>query len=513
MVLAAALGRRLTDDAVPFALVTGGSLDPAAQRPIDLGQARFVVLAGALPVGRLPGPAPSRSHTGNDDGTATLVDVGEHEIRSTLAEVLTTTWIALRSTVRQLRQEDEPASIVVVIPASGPTGRASDGIAGIAAAGIDAMIRTLARELAGEAIAVNGVRAPSGTDPEAIADAVAALARATRGSSGRDTTPITGQILDVVPSRNAPTLPRADRGPTADRPAPGSAGAPRGTTEAGTPADRGRFAGQVALVTGAVRPPHMGRATALRLAAEGADVVIVDSPATGDPDADSDATATGALEDLVAEIQALGRRALAVPVKVLGADQASHLVDVIVHELGHLDVVCHLGGGTGPRLGTGPLVDITDEAWSTCLDANLLSPWFVASAAARRMRVQGTGGAIVLLSSYAVLDNPERYGAFCAARTGVVRLAEVLAQQCARDGVRVNTVLPLGVSPGSAPNPGLADLVRHQGAEASSWATDRIPMGRMQEAEETAAVFAFLASDDASFVSGQSIAVAGGAID
>lgn len=461
-----------------------------------MGEARVVVLTGALPVGRLPA-----TRTGS--GAETLADVGEHEIRSTVAEVLTTTWLALRSTVGQLRDRDEPASIVVIIPASGPTGRAADGVAGIAAAGIDSMIRTLGRELADQAIAVNGVRAPSGADPEAIADAVAALAHTTHRPAGPITGPITGQVLDVVPMQHAPTWAAADRAP-ARRPSERTATAPAG---------QGRFAGRVALVTGAVRPPHLGRATALRLASEGADVVLVDSPATGDPEADSDATAVGALEELVSEIQALGRRALAIPHTILGAAQADHLVEVIVHELGRLDVVCHLGGGTGPRLGTGPLLEITDEAWATCLDANLLVPWFVAGAAARQMRAQGTGGSIVLLSSYAVLDHPERYGAFCAARTGVVRLAEVLAQQCAGDGVRVNTVLPLGVAPGAAPNPGLADLVRHRGADASTWAVDRIPMGRLQDPEETASVFAFLASDDASFVSGQSIAVAGGAID
>lgn len=493
MALIAAIGRQLASEDITFAVVSSGSGEVTAGDP----GARVVVLIGAIPDRRLPAP-PIRS----------LADATEHEIRSTTAEVLTATRVSLGAAVERLRLSADPASLVVLIPATSAVGRIHDGVAGIPAAGLSSLVPTLARELADDAIAVNAVLTTSQTSPDRIAAAVAGLAAATR-----DGPTITGQIIDVADATRAPTTAL-----TTASTAPSTGTRPNETSSRAGALDLPRFAGKVALVTGAVRPPHMGRATALRLATEGADVVLVDAPAAGNAELDSDATEPGALEDLVAEIKALGRRALAIPVAHLGSAESAHLVEVIVDQFGQLDVVCHLGGGTGSRLGTGPLLEITDDAWGNCLDTNLFAPWFVAQAAVRQMRAHGEGGSIVLLSSYAVRDHPARYGAFCAARTGVVRLAEVLAQECAADGIRVNTVLPLGVAPDSAPNPGLADLVRHSGVDrsgvdASTWARERIPMGRMQDPAETAAAFAFLASDDASFISGQALAVAGGAVD
>lgn len=270
--------------------------------------------------------------------------------------------------------------------------------------------------------------------------------------------------------------------------------------------------GKVALVTGAARPPGLGHATALRLAAEGADVVCVDAPPGGDADADSDAVAPGALDQLAKEISGMGRRAIALASDLSDEAAVDAVVAGAVDELGRIDVCCHLGGGTGPRLGTGPLVEIDEAAWDRCMTANLVTPWLVARACAVQMVAQGTGGAITLLSSYAVRNTPEGFGAFSAARAGVVRLVEVLAVELAAAGVRANAVLPLGVEPTDVPNPGLEQLLRDRGESREHWARRAIPMGRLQAADETAAVFAFLSSDDASFVSGQAVNVAGGAV-
>lgn len=272
------------------------------------------------------------------------------------------------------------------------------------------------------------------------------------------------------------------------------------------------LAGKVAVVTGAVRPPGIGRATARRLAAEGVDLALVDAPAGGEPDADSDAVTPGALDALADEVRALGRRAVVIETDLTDGAAAAAVVARTVESLGRLDLCCHLAGGTGPGLGTGALLEVDPAAWARCLEANLVAPWLVARACAGQMVRQGDGGSIVVQSSWAVRAAPARYGAFAAARAGLGRLVEVLAAELAGSGIRVNAVLPLGVAPATAPNPGLADLVRHDGEDLDAWVRRTIPLGRLQAAEETAAVVTFLCSDEASFVSGQAIATSGGAV-
>ncbi len=122
----------------------------------------------------------------------------------------------------------------------------------------------------------------------------------------------------------------------------------------------------------------------------------------------------------------------------------------------------------------------------------------------------GRGGAIVSLSSSAGVAGEAGFGAFSAARAGVLRLTEVLATELAPHQIRANAICPLGVSPAAGGgNPGLEHGVARRGLD--EWVRATIPLGRMQTPEETAAVVVFLASDAASFVSGQAITVAGGA--
>jgi len=118
-------------------------------------------------------------------------------------------------------------------------------------------------------------------------------------------------------------------------------------------------------------------------------------------------------------------------------------------------------------------------------------------------------GAIVNLASSAALAGAPDVGAFSAARAGVVRLTEVLALELAKFGIRANSVCPLGVSPHQGA--GIPGLTQGVAGGSPDWARATIPLGRYQEPDETAAVIVFLASDAASFVTGQAITVAGGA--
>jgi NAD(P)-dependent dehydrogenase (short-subunit alcohol dehydrogenase family) len=256
----------------------------------------------------------------------------------------------------------------------------------------------------------------------------------------------------------------------------------------------------------------MGRRVAVQMARRGADVACVDV-VVPDPAADQAyEVSREALEATAAAVRAEGRRALVLEVDLTDPAAVDESVRRTVAELGRIDVCCNLSGGTGPRLGTAPLVELEPDNWHRTIDANLTAMFLGSRACARQMIEQGSGGAIVSLASSAAISGEANFGAFSAARAGVVRLTEVLAAELGPHGIRANSVCPLGVSPEQGGgNPGLVTGAVKQGLTPAQWITSRIPLGRMQSADETAAVMVFLASDEASFVSGEHVIVAGGA--
>ena len=273
------------------------------------------------------------------------------------------------------------------------------------------------------------------------------------------------------------------------------------------------FTGQVAWIGGAARPPGIGRAVAVQLARLGADVAcvdVVDERAAADANQTYAVTAE-ALEATAAAARAEGGRALALPVDLADEQAVAESVATTVGELGRIDVGCNLSGGTGPALGNGQLLDLDVEGWRAALDANLTTVWLGARACARQMVEQGGGGSIVNLSSSAGIAGSAGVGAFSAARAGVIRITEVLATELGPHDIRVNAVCPRGIAPGEVGNPGLVRGATQEAGGLDAWARQTIPLGRLQTADETAAVIVFLASRAASFVSGQSIVVAGGA--
>lgn len=278
---------------------------------------------------------------------------------------------------------------------------------------------------------------------------------------------------------------------------------------AGKPLD-----GKVALVTGSVRKPGIGRATIRRLVAMGAAVVCGDQVAPPGSDVAARDTAVvpaELLQGFVDELNAEGARAVAVDVDVADPRAIERAVTRAVMEFGRLDICCHLGGGTSPDR-DGPLMEITDEAWAVTTERIYSSVFHVTRAVAAQMIRQGEGGAIVHLGSFAGVRLGSGPPAFSAAKVGAEALTKLFARELAPHDIRVNMVHPLGVDPGDASvNPGLARAAARAGRTVEEWMRDMIPMGRWQQADETAAVIAFLCSPDASFTSGQAISVAGAA--
>ena len=239
--------------------------------------------------------------------------------------------------------------------------------------------------------------------------------------------------------------------------------------------------GRTVLVTAAAGT-GIGFATARRCAEEGAVVVLSDR---------HERRLAESAEELA---PLLGTRPLAVPCDVTDEDQVQHLFATAVAEHGHLDVVVN-NAGLG---GTAALLDMTDEQWSAVLDVTLNGTFRCTRAALRHMVPRGSG-AIVNNASVIGWRAQAGQAHYAAAKAGVMALTRCAAVEAAPSGVRVNAV-----APSLAMHPFLAKVTTD---ELLSELTAREAFGRAAEPWEVANVIVFLASDYASYMTGEAVSV------
>jgi acetoin reductase-like protein len=257
-----------------------------------------------------------------------------------------------------------------------------------------------------------------------------------------------------------------------------------------------RFEGKVALVTGGAR--GIGRAIAQRLAHEGAAIAVL-------------ALHLESAERAAAELVAGGGRAIAIGADVADEASVARAVSDTVGAFGQLDVMVNNAG----TIAVGPVLETSVDAWNRVVDVNLRGVFLGSREAARQMIAQGNGGRIVNGSSGAGRQGNRDIAAYAATKAGVIAFTQSLAVELAPHGITVNAYCPGHVTSTPMWDAIDAAVTARSGeptGSAKRAAEMEPPLGRAGRPEEIAAAVAFLASDEAAFVTGESILIDGGLV-
>jgi len=278
---------------------------------------------------------------------------------------------------------------------------------------------------------------------------------------------------------------------------------------------KGKLAGRAAIVTGAGRPGGIGEAIALRLAAEGADVAVVDVCKEDNKEWSEKFGQWAELNALAQRIADTGVKSIAIKANLTDEADVIAMTQKAMAAFGRIDILVNNAGG---GRGAGPIeqvniVDIKLEDWRYTVDANLTTAFLCCKHVGREM-IKAKRGAIVNFSSIAARRVSVGGSGYAAGKMGVIALTRSLAYELAPYNIRTTAI-----APGVIDTPWVQQRVSNQagilGQDSkttfTNW-TDANPMKRAGDPSEIASVVAFLASDDASYLSGQTITVDGGSL-
>jgi 3-oxoacyl-[acyl-carrier protein] reductase len=244
------------------------------------------------------------------------------------------------------------------------------------------------------------------------------------------------------------------------------------------------LSGKSAVVTGGSR--GIGRAIALRLAEQGADVCI------------SYKGNSAAADEVVAAVTAMGRRGLAVQADVAEMDAAKALIDAALEALGKIDILVNNAGITRDDL----IMRMKPEDWTDVIDTNLSGTFWTIKAATRPM-MKARSGRIINITSVSGQAGQTGQANYSSAKAGLIGLTRATARELASRGITCNAVAPGFV---------LTELTQDLDVKLLDGIKEATPLGRFATPEEIGAAVAFLASDEAAYITGQVLAVDGGLV-
>lgn len=272
--------------------------------------------------------------------------------------------------------------------------------------------------------------------------------------------------------------------------------------------------GKVAMVTGAASKRGMGHAIAVKLAREGADVVVLDKYAAPRSIWPGD-EGWGGLDEVVREIKAQGREALAVLTDVSSSKEVNEAVAKALKKFGKIDILVHCGGIRGSM--TTPITDLSEEEWRTIIDVNLTGSFLISRAVAKTMIPDGEGKKIVLIGSKAATQGYAGSSGYCASKHGILGLGRTLAAELAKYKINVNIINPGGfdtnlrdqeiIKRAKAQGISLAEAVEQELKKPGL----PVPLGRLGKPEEIADLVFFLVSEKSAYITGEAIDIDGGA--